>query len=208
MFFSRLITAFVLLFLSAISFGQPASPANVLLVHSNAPIEFTKVNAATVQAAVTKVMSMSDALVKKIISIPAGTKTSSNTLMVVDELQYELSDLGMKLGLILSAYPSDSVRNAANFGAELLSGYSANLFLNEPLYQAIKQYASTTDAQQLHENQKKYLSEVIRGFENNGMKLDAAGKKKLQAINEKIIGLGIQFDKNLADARDSILFTG
>jgi thimet oligopeptidase len=182
--------------------AQSSSPGNPLLIHSNTAIEFAKVDAAVVKASVADLTKISDVRVKKIIETAKG-----NTLAIFDELQYDITDLASKLQLISATYTDDSTRNAAEKGSEALAKYVSDLFLNEKLYKAVKKYASSPTANQLRPNQKKYLGEIIIGFENNGMKLDAADRKKLSAINEKIISFGIRFDKNIAEFKDSISLT-
>ncbi len=59
----------------------------------------------------------------------------------------------------------------------------------------------------LKPNQKKYVQEQIRIFENNGMKLDSNGRKRLQMISDKMTMLGITFDRNIGMSRDSIIYT-
>jgi Zn-dependent oligopeptidase len=71
----------------------------------------------------------------------------------------------------------------------------------------MKQYASSPSAKTLKPNQQKFLREMIFSFEKNGMKLNAAQRKELLALNEKIISYGIQFDRNLAESKDSVEFT-
>ena len=71
----------------------------------------------------------------------------------------------------------------------------------------MKQYASSPSAKTMKPNQQKFLREMIFSFEKNGMKLNAAQRKELLALNEKIISYGIQFDRNLAESKDSVEFT-
>ncbi|HSZ34230.1 MAG TPA: M3 family metallopeptidase, partial [Puia sp.] len=49
--------------------------------------------------------------------------------------------------------------------------------------------------------------EQIRLFENNGMKLDSSGRKRLQSISDKMTTLGIAFDRNIGMYSDSIIFS-
>ena len=69
----------------------------------------------------------------------------------------------------------------------------------------MKQYAGS--AKNLTAFQQKYLKESLQAFEKNGMKLDAGGRKELEAINKKIIDLGSLFDRNIAESKDSVEFT-
>jgi thimet oligopeptidase len=200
------------LFLSLFSFviisaySQSAGPSNPILIHSNNPIAFDKVNANVIRDAVSQVIHMTDVQVKTII---AGLKPGAGpgtTLAAYDQMTYEMNDLAMKLGLIAQTYPSDSIRNAANEGSQALSDYQTTIILNEPLYRAFKNYAAASFSS-LKPNQQKYVNDQLRIFENNGMKLDSTGRKELQVISDHITMLSLEFDKNIATFRDSIVFT-
>jgi thimet oligopeptidase len=194
--------ALSLAFFSALS---QTSPLNPLLIHSNQPIAFDKVDAKLIRESVEKTIQLSNGLVNKIIAgLPSGSGPGS-TLAVYDEMSYELNDLAMKLGLIAQTYLSDSTRNAANDGSQAISDYQTSLILNEPLYKAFKTYAAASFSI-LKPNQQKYVNDQIRLFENNGMKLDVAGRKELQGISDRMTTLGLEFDKNIAVSRDSLVF--
>lgn len=178
---------------------------NILLVHSNSPIPFDKVDAVVIKDAVAQMIQLSDTRIKTISAIPQGKQTLSNTLMAVDELFYDIGDLQMKLGLMSATFANDSTRKACNDENDKLSLYGSNISLNEGLYKALKQYSA--DAKTLTAPQKKFLTEVLLNFEKNGMKLPADERKKIEAINKKIIDLGSSFDKNIAESKDSVEFT-
>lgn len=181
--------------------------ANPLLVHSNAPIVFDKLSAPIIRNAVDELIKISDARIEKIAGVTAGLQTEANTLFAFDELFYDLSDLGIKLQLIGVTYVDDSTRNAANDEAGKLGLYSNNLLLNEKLYKALKIFSESSVAKSMAPNHKKFLNETIVAFEKNGMKLDANGKAQLTMLNEKLINYGIEFDKNIAESKDSIAFS-
>ena len=115
--------------------------SNILLRHDNKPIDFPKVNAVTLKEAVAVVIKSSDEKVKKIVA--AQPQTISNILVAYDDLQYEINDLSMKIGLISSTYSNEAIRNAAYEEDEKLSVYGSALGLNEPLYKAIKKFYTT-----------------------------------------------------------------
>ncbi len=186
--------------------AQNSMQTNPLLVHSNQPIEFNKFNATTIKEATSTLMKVSDARIHKIVAIPAGKKTVANTLMAFDELEYDLNDLGAEISLVASTYANDASRDAANDQLQVLSSYGSDLYLNEPLYKALKSF-SASSAGKLSATQKKFLKETLIAFEVNGMKLDANSRKKLKVINDKLIDFGNQFDKNIAEFKDSVEFT-
>ncbi len=107
--------------------------------------------------------------------------------------------------LIQSTYSNDKIRETAYSEGEKLSVYISNIALNEPLYKAIKKFSNEKSIV-LTKQQKKFLSEIIVSFEKNGMKLSAADRKPLEEINSKLIKLGNEFNKNIADSKDSLIF--
>ncbi|HEY5326118.1 MAG TPA: M3 family metallopeptidase, partial [Mucilaginibacter sp.] len=198
---------YLILFVMPVSaIAQSSMLTNPLLVHSNKPIKFDKVNAMVVKDATSTLIKVSNYRIGKLTAIPASKKTMTNTLMGFDELNYDLSDLGAKLGVIASTYADNATRNEANNQIQKLSSYGSDIFLNEPLYKALKEFSLSAAAKQLSVTQKKFLKETLIAFEINGMKLDKKGRDALKITNDKIIDFGNQFDKNLAEFKDSIVF--
>jgi Zn-dependent oligopeptidase len=188
------------------AFSQELLTDNPLLIHSNHPIAWDKVNADVIRKAVEQVVQISD---KRVSNIIAGVKPGNcggSTLIALDLLFYDITDLDMKMQLISNSNPVDSVRNAAVQGDQVLTDYQTALSLNESLYKTIKAY-DLQSGSSLKPNQKKFIDEQIRYLENNGMKLDIAGRKELQAIKDRITMLGIEFDRNIGTSRDSIRFS-
>lgn len=198
---------FVLLIGTIVSNAQPITEQNPLLVHSNEPLKFDAINASSIKKAVADVIKLSDARIYNITSNTNKAKSLAATLTAFDELSYDITEVAAKLGLISGTFLNDSARDAANDGSAKLAEYAADIYLNEALYTALKMYSVSPFARILKPNQKKYLRETMLAFEKNGMKLDANQRKELQAINQQLINYGIQFDKNIAEFKDSIEFS-
>ncbi len=192
------------LFITAVIIAQNVNP---LLKYNNAPISFNTISVENIKNAVEITIRETDDRLSKLTDSSIKKRTTGNTLIALDNIGYFLSDLSMKLGLLASTSIDENARNVANEESEKLSNYSSSLFLNEKLYNAVKQYASTSEAKTLSPNRNKFLKEAIISFEKNGMKLDNSGRKQLQELNEKLISFGIKFDKNIAISRDSLEFS-
>jgi Zn-dependent oligopeptidase len=188
------------------AFSQSPAFDNPLLIHSNNPIAWDKVDANIIRNAVTQVIQFSDGRIKNIVSGVRPGVGPGSTLVALDQLFYDIYDLDMKLQLISNTNPSDSTRNAAEQGDQMLTDYQTALALSEPMYKTIKAYAAQSDVT-LKPNQRKFVQEQIQYLENNGMKLDSMGRRELQAIKDKITMLGIEFDRNIGTSRDSISFS-
>lgn len=195
---------FCLLFISA-GICCSATAQNMLLEHNNRPIDFKKLTAVVVQSSADEGIKLCDQKIAAIIQAVAK-QTLGNTLHAYDEVSYELWDLSAKLQLISSTSTDDSIRNAAFEATDKLSLYSSNIYLNEPLYKALKKFMVTKGAT-LTAPQKKFMNDYLVLFEKNGMKLNAAARKKLEETNKKLIELGNNFDKNIAESKDSLTFT-
>jgi Zn-dependent oligopeptidase len=197
----------LLLMMPVMAMSQNSMLTNPFLLYSNAPIEFNKVNAQVIKDAVSTIITVTNQRVKKLTAIPAGKKTVANTLMAFDEINYDLGDVGNKVSLVASTYANDNTRNTANDQLQVLGSYGSDLYLNEPLYKALKTFSLTATAKTLSPTQKKFLNETILAFEINGMKLDPKGREALKKINDKLIDFGNQFDKNIAEYKDSVEFS-
>jgi len=198
----------VVAFLIIALFIKASTPeSNPLLIHSNDPVLFTKINPLVIRQGVASVIASSDKRIKDIIDASKGKQTLQNTLFAMDDMQYDITDLQCKLGVILSTYEDDSTRITANDENDKLSFYSSNIILNEGLYKALKQFSGSTDAKQLSPSQKKYLDDLLIAFEKNGMKISAEGRKVLEEINKKIIDFGSSFDRDIAESKDSVEFS-
>lgn len=187
-------------------YAQTGQAANPLLTRSNAPTQFEKVSAEAIKDAVAKVIKQSDSRIKAIISVPVGKQTAANTLTQLDEIYYGLLDLGGKTGIIAATYQDDIIREEAVSQGDKLSAYLSDLSLNVDLYKTLKRFSTSAAANNLRSDQKKFLKETLITFEVNGTKLDDAGRANLKKINEKIIGLGSNFSKNIAEYKDSAKF--
>jgi Zn-dependent oligopeptidase len=203
----RICVVVVLSMLLRLSQAQVKPESNPLLVHTAAPILFDQVKATHINQAVLRVKEDAEKKIKVISDIPAASRSHANTLMAFDELGYELSEILMRLSLIAATYVDDSIRNRANEASAELSLYANNLYLNKGLYKSLKDFASSSAAKQLKPNHQKFLRENILLFEKNGMKLDDSQAAELKKLNEKLVNFGIAFDRNIAEHRDSIVFS-
>lgn len=196
---------FILVFslLSGLAFAQNNS-SNILLRHDNKPIDFQKVNSETIKEAVEILIKSSDEKIKKIIA--ANPQTIANVLLASDDVFYELGDLSMKIGLIAGTFSDNAIRETAYSESEKLSLYGSKLILNEPFYKALKKFSLSKNVT-FNPQQKKYMYETILSFEKNGMKLSASDRKPLEEINKKLIEFGNAFDKNIAESKDSLVFS-
>lgn len=193
----------LILLASVLTLGVNAQ--NQLLIRDNTPIDYSKIDAATVQSALDEMKRSVDQKIDAIIK-SSSSQTIDNTLMAYDRVQYELSDMSARIGLVSSVFSDDKTRDLAFSVANDLQVYSNGIYLNDNLYAAFKKFSTSETGKKLNINQKKFLNDVMISFEKNGMKLNADDRKELTALNTKMIEFANKFDQNMSEHQDSVIF--
>ncbi len=121
-----------------------------------------------------------------------------NTIVAI-----ELSGLGLdKVAAVFfhlaTADTNEALQAVEREMAPLLARHSNAISLNEPLFRRIE--AVWTARENLGPEQKRVVDRYHTNFVRSGAALDAAGKKRLAAITERLAEIGTQFGQNvLAD---------
>jgi thimet oligopeptidase len=118
-----------------------------------------------------------------------------------DELTAEVEDRAGPVYLLSNVHPDPSMRDAAEACELRWQDFSSSLGQNETLFKA---------ASQLHERdpvQALFAKTLIEEFEDAGVGLPPAERRRAKAINDRITALGQEFDKNIRDANVLLPFT-
>lgn len=105
------------------------------------------------------------------------------------------------------ALSSDELAAAADEIVPLLDEAQNNLYLDENLFQRIKQVYDTRDKLKLTPVQKRVVEKYYREFCERGANLSAENKEKLVNINNELSKLFIQFNRNLLNATNATYIT-
>lgn len=144
---------------------------------------------------------------KAIYDVPSDRRNWDNTMLALDNLQNDLSNVTSLIYLMVNVHPDKTIRDQATASLSTMNQFDNDLSLNESLYRAVKEYALTADAAHLTGYRKKFLSEVIRDFERNGFALAADQRDTLKSIQNKLSDLGVVFNNNIAAVNDYIVLT-
>ena len=185
-------------------FSQTAK-RNLLLPAFNQQIDFQSVTAEDIKEAREKTIATARGALEKIYAIPKGKHNFKNTIQAYDDLYNKVAMTNGIMSIFANASADPAIRTAGEEGEQALDKFISELGLDEKLYKASKAYAASAEAKQLTGWQKKFLRESIENFERNGFALDAEKRAQLQEINNRIIELGQEFDKNIAAHKDQLL---
>jgi thimet oligopeptidase len=139
------------------------------------------------------------ALMEKRDSHPA---TFANTAEVLDDLSWELSCTRNRLWLISAASTNKTLRETAAEAIQRLPQQNPG---GEAAYAALKSVAA--DHPRLNDEDARLLNYMVRDYQRAGFDLPKAARDKITQMRQRLAGLLIDFDKNLAAAQDPVKFT-
>jgi len=130
-------------------------------------------------------------------------RTFENTMLVLDEMTEPL-DFAMGVVRHLEAvatYPE--LRAAHNAIEGPVSAFYSGIPLHAGLWSAVKSYAATDEAAQLTGTRRRFLTKTVDTFRRHGADLDAAGKRRLEAIDVELTQITTKFSENVLDATNA-----
>jgi len=140
-----------------------------------------------------------------LVNIPGPQRNFRNTMLAFERAA---SDFGEAVQIpILLAYVSDNADlRAAGQELELkISQYSVDLFTREDVFGALNEYAGK--GEKLDEVDARLLEKTLLDFKRNGLGLEPRKKNKVKKLMKELIGLELQFSKNLREVNDTLEVT-
>ncbi|GAB4185515.1 MAG: oligopeptidase A [Thermoflexibacter sp.] len=178
---------------------------NPLIYKHNQLIDFKNITVENVQEAVTATTVQLTEQLSELCAIAEEARTFENTMRKYDALMSQLTITNSLLFLLSSTLVDDELRNKSRQAVEELEKFGNQLALDENLYQAIKKYAQTAEAQQLTGYQEKFVKETVRSFEKNGFALPKEKRDAFKDLQDQLSEQVNLFYKNIAEYQDFII---
>jgi peptidyl-dipeptidase Dcp len=142
--------------------------------------------------------------IDRIVAGPAAT--FDNTIVPLETSRLPLNQVGTAFLHLAGVDSNDEIQAIERDVAPKLARHHSQIHLNEALFRRIDGLWKQRDRLGLKDEQKRVLDRIHTGFVRAGAALDAAGKKRLAEIAERLATLGTQFSQNvLADERSFML---
>ncbi len=180
---------------------------NPLLNGVNQIVDFEKITSKHVLEATELSMIAAKDHLEKIYQVKAEDRTFNNTMLALDNIYNDLMKVNEIVSLLAYVHPNDEIRNQSLECIAEFGKFFNELSLNEKLYQAVKDYSKTEEAQGLAGAYKKYTKETLEEFERNGFALSEEKRAELKVLKDKLSDLGIQFDSNISSYEDYLIAT-
>ncbi|PWD97896.1 M3 family metallopeptidase [Marinilabilia rubra] len=169
--------------------------------HQTAP--FDRITEEDFMPAFEKALEEGRSEIKAIINNP-GEPTFENTIEAMEKsgkLLDRISSVFFNLNL---AETNEKIQSIAREVSPMLSEYSNDIWLNEKLFERVKQvYNQHENNSQLNVEQKKLLDDTYKAFARRGASLSGSEKERYREISSKLSQLSLQFGENvLAETND------
>lgn len=174
------------------------TPDNPLL-RLRLPIPFDEIRPEHIEPGVRALIAQARARIDAIADEP-GERTYANTLGALDHATETLDWAAGIAGHLENVVTTPPLRQAWNNVQPDLSAFYSSIPLHERLWLALKQYASTAEAESLEGVRARFLAKTLDNFRRHGAELDPAGKKRLEEIDVELAVTANKFAQNVLDA--------
>ncbi|HMJ10911.1 MAG TPA: M3 family metallopeptidase [Polyangiaceae bacterium] len=177
---------------------SPAASDNPLL-SADFVVPFDRIRADHVEPAMATLLDQARAALDAIEGDRAP-RTYENTLATLEASTSQL-DVAMTIVSHLEGVASTpELRAAYNAVKPGVHGFYASIPLRTGLWNALKEYASTPEAQSLPSARKRFLTRTLDEFRRHGAELDDTGKQRLERISQELAEVTSRFGQNVLDA--------
>jgi len=121
--------------------------------------------------------------------------TVASVLVPLNELGVDMAGGFGAASLYVNLSPVAEVRSAGQGCEQAWNEVNTRLGLSRPIYDAV----SAVDVSKEDEETRFSVAKLLRDFKRSGVDRDEATRKRVSELQDEILKLGQEFDKNLAD---------
>lgn len=168
------------------------------LLHLSFAIPFDRIKPEHVEPAIRALILEAENELQAILG--ATPRTYANTLGALDHLGERLSQAFGVVSHLENVCTTPQLRAAYNTVVPLVTAFYTKLQLSEALYQALRDYSTTQEAQSLSPAKSRYLELMLNKFRREGAGLPPQQKERLEAIHTRLSELTNRFGQNVTDS--------
>lgn len=175
---------------------------NPVLAPSGLPhnvLPFDKITASDLEAAVKEGIEYQNQAIDAIVN-QRSTPTFENTVVALDRSGWELNRAILALSNLEGACGDEDYQKAMQNVTPLLSEHSANILLNEKLFERIKSvYDNREKDTSLTPEDLRLITETYDSFADNGANLKGKDRERYRALTAELSDLNLKFSQNVTN---------
>ncbi len=157
-----------------------------------------------------EVTAVTDAAIAEADGLLAGVvgaeeRTWASTLAPLDEIADVLGRAYGRGGFLGHVHPDANLRDTARDAQQRLRQWAVEMVFRDDLAAAVRAFAATDEAGALTGEHARLLEFVQRDLRDAGHGLDAGDRARLREISERLVDIGVEFQRNLADHEDPMV---
>jgi len=141
---------------------------------------------------------------KKLLS--QKTFSWSNLMIPLQNMDEVLETFWRPISILHNSKNSNTLRKAYNKCLPKLVQYGSELSHNKDLYLAICSLKKGASYKKYNQEQKRVITQSIKGFKYSGVHLSANKKQQLKTLEQKLSELSTKFSENVLDATQSFKY--
>ncbi len=187
---------------SSINVEAATISTNPVLAPSGLPynvLPFDKITPADYEAAVMEGIDYQNKAIAAIVN-QRSVPTFENTIAALDRSSWELNRAILALSNLEGACGDEAFQIAMQNVTPLISEHSANILLNQPLFDRIKTVYDNRDKEEgLTPEEKRLISETYASFADNGAALKGEDREKYRELTSELSDLTLKFSQNVTN---------
>jgi oligopeptidase A len=169
------------------------------LLHLQHPFHFPAILPEHVEPAIDELIARSNQALDALRQ-PSAPPTFANTLLTLEHATEALDTAITVVRHLESVVTTPELRAAYNAVQPKVSEFYSRIPLDEAIWQRLKDFAATPEAQTLDRLPLRLLTKTMDGFRRAGADLDPAGKQRLAEIEVELSQITTKFMENLLDS--------
>ena len=165
--------------------------------------DYSAMTPETVRRAADERLAEAERLIAQVAQV-TGSRTFENTFEPLSDAAAAVWTADGRGALIGWVHPDAQVRRAASEARDRTEKWRAGVPRREDVAAAVHTYAASDEAAGLTGPRRRVLDLWLRDLRRAGHELDPASRAELARLQDRIVELGVTFDRNLADWTDSI----
>lgn len=168
--------------------------------------DFTSVDSDVISSAVDEAIEAADRILEGVVD-PATPPTFVGVLQPLDDIGDLIGRVNARTGFMGYVHPDEETRNSGTIAQQRLAAYGVEIAFRDDLYEAVRRYAGTKEAQDLEGEEARFLEFTRRDLRRAGHELDPASRARLKELSQRLVELGIQFQQNIDSSDLKLLVT-
>ena len=167
--------------------------------------DHTSVSLESLDALTAATIAAGEKLVNEVVSAPNRTFTS--TMLPLESIARLVAEAYGEGPFAAQVHSDAAVRDAARASEERLTKWSLDLAYRDDLYDAVRAYAETPEANALTGEERRFLEFTLRDFRLAGQELPSETRDAIQKMRQRLVELELAFATNLAEYEDQLEVT-